>query len=147
MELKSLHDIGIGLAGAEKYALMPQRDATPIGILYCPTRRLPLAYPTTSWSAQIGGYYVDKLVAKSDYAACMGDGSQVEAASLPGTLAEGDSLTTTNRWDVTELGDPNANAGGTPGGFNGINFLRGRIQVKDIPDGTSHTYMIGEKVP
>ena len=45
VEQQPLHDMGAGLAQTQKYAAHLQRNATPLAMIICPTRRRAIAYP------------------------------------------------------------------------------------------------------
>ena len=114
-------------------AASAERIATPLAVLQCPTRRRPRALEVIpSLSTPLGSDAVTRN-ARTDYAACAGD--QAEASSLwgPATLAEGDWMTRHGTW-------PNVAATAT-----GISFLRSQVSMAYIRDGSSNTYMIGEK--
>jgi prepilin-type processing-associated H-X9-DG protein len=74
------------------------------------------------------------MAARADYAACAGDQSSNQWGPGPGTFAEANQLTATNGWpaDVARLS-------------TGISYLRSEVTIAMITDGTSNTYMLGEK--
>ncbi len=107
--------------------------ATPVPILNCPSRRSAIPYPDAGW---LWAYNMGDLssAARSDYAASAGSrkSAGMGSAGAPTRLDEwpdGDE-----RW-----ADPIA------GGFNGISYQRSEVRVAQITDGTSNTYMVGEK--
>jgi hypothetical protein len=73
------------------------------------------------------------LNARSDYAACAGDQRDPYDLWGPASLAEGDWMTKYGTW-------PDVAATAT-----GISFLRSQVSIAWIRDGTSNTYIIGEK--
>ena len=72
------------------------------------------------------------MAAKLDYAACLGDlaNAQLIEPKSPATLEEGDG--TEFKWPAEKR-------------YAGLSFIRSTIANKDIKDGTSKTYMVGEK--
>lgn len=105
----------------------------PLGITTCPTRRDSRAYPKP-WD----GTYIarnasrnsakNNVAGRSDYAINCGDTSNNEFGSGPASLAAADSY----NWRSTRL-------------LTGISFQRSSIRLSNIPDGSSKTYLIGEK--
>ena len=77
VEQQPLHEMGAGLPQPQKYAAHLQRNATPLAIIICPSRRRVMAYP---YVCEIMGAYTIVnsahpvlLVARSDYAVNLGD--------------------------------------------------------------------------
>jgi prepilin-type N-terminal cleavage/methylation domain-containing protein len=121
--------------------------ATPVPVFYCPTRRAPQAYPHSPRSLR--NYDPPPLSGKSDYAACMGGdfanlGMGRQADDAPATLEE---ATDSFRWKFS--GDAFIAAQRTrwPGfdGMTGVIFQRSEIKIRQITDGTTFTYLLGEK--
>jgi prepilin-type N-terminal cleavage/methylation domain-containing protein len=108
-----------------------QRLETPLSFLNCPTRRQALAYPV-----DVAISYVTKPIlcstltvgARSDYAANGGE-NWVSFGSGPNNLADGASASVfPSARDCT-----------------GIIMSHNRFKFTDVEDGTSNTFMIGEK--
>jgi type II secretory pathway pseudopilin PulG len=131
MEQQPVFSTGAGLAGPAKLAAAGQVNTNPIPIFYCPTRRPAKNYPLVNFAGNFVAFNCVPLAATSrlDYAANCGDSGTNEYGVGPATLAEGDS---TYPWpDTTSL--------------TGVSFLRSQVKPADILDGTSVTYLIGEK--
>jgi hypothetical protein len=148
MELKQLHDMGkegstAGGYSAGKIDAIRSREATPVGIFNCPTRRPAVAYPCgTSWGAQ--GCY-SNMVARSDYAANLGDMGPLEFGYTmnipwPGSFAAALGFA----WPTDNAGKYNSNSTNTAN-MTGVNFENSYLRPREVLDGLSHTYMVGEK--
>ena len=132
IEQQALHDLGEGslLGSAAQSAANKQRVTTPLAAYNCPTRRPAILFAANPASPM---YLTDPLTAvpRGDYAANSGDTDQ----------------------EITWKGQPVPYASGDAPGFpwwppeffTGIAFERSEIKMCDVTDGTSNTYMIGEK--
>ncbi|MBU4400416.1 MAG: DUF1559 domain-containing protein, partial [Planctomycetes bacterium] len=152
IEQPALHDLGLGAGAWNSPAKMlanTQRLSTPIGILYCPTRRRPVAYPWTgAWSAKITNANTPTVAGRSDYAANGGD--TVTGAGMPGTWPSVYGPST-----PTEVEDPDGSGQMTPLArtyfaaiarvATGIIYCGSLIKMADVTDGSSNTYLLGEK--
>jgi prepilin-type N-terminal cleavage/methylation domain-containing protein len=127
MEQDNLYKLadGVNVANYEKLI------GTPVPAFNCPSRRLGGPFPgnSTYYNPGTGGSFVSSVQARSDYAACAGDGAADEIFGGPATLAQGDVA---SFWPSTS-------------GYTGVIFQRSLIRLTDIKNGTSNTYMIGEK--
>ena len=132
IEQNQLYELGQGEPRTRKMQLAAQVIATPLSFMNCPSRRLAIAYPMIPTHAN--STHTD-LATRSDYAACAGDNAWSEPYSWePATLAEGDS--------------PDAQWGQPPNEFrdyNGVCYERSEVSIAEVSDGTSNTYMVGEK--
>jgi prepilin-type N-terminal cleavage/methylation domain-containing protein/prepilin-type processing-associated H-X9-DG protein len=150
VEEQALHDLGKGLTpGTAPYnTALAQLNTTPVGLFICPSRR-PVQLYRGNWTAVAGEMsFLTALstgagVAKSDYAANAGssrkwDGTELGASVLSYATAK------TYKWPRTGMctrggGADFANC------QNGISYIRSEVKLSMIPDGTSSTYLVGEK--
>jgi hypothetical protein len=117
--------------------------STPVSLFNCPSRRPAEGYP---WNNQ-GNYNFDppRLAAKTDYAASFGDVPEYDSDIGPTTLAGA----ATYSWKhsgpnfvrVAQL----VRRSQSPTGHTGVIFQRSETKLAQIEDGTSNTYLIGEK--
>lgn len=132
LELKPLHDSAVGITGSAKRTTLGNMTKTALNVYYCPTRRQPMLYPQNDRPQNAGGIGTDAIGGQTDYAANAGTANVV--ISVPGVPSAGDDAVaaTFSSWpDVS--------------GMNGICFFTSMVTIKDIRDGTAHTYLIGEK--
>jgi prepilin-type N-terminal cleavage/methylation domain-containing protein len=132
IEMKSVYNMTRGLTGTDKANVANTMYRTPIGLFNCPTRRAPLVYANASYmlSQNVPQYgQLSAGAARSDYAINSGSsGCQIYYG--PGTIAEG--LDPNYGWPDTSS-------------IDGVSFQRSMIKIKEIINGTSHTYLVGEK--
>jgi prepilin-type N-terminal cleavage/methylation domain-containing protein/prepilin-type processing-associated H-X9-DG protein len=133
LELSTLHDTGASgnLAGTTA------RIATPVGAFCCPSRRSVMAYPYTLASS-IGKYCnaspQPTVIGRSDYAGSSGGNiSFTDGCHGPYSLSDGDALSE-SQWS-SSCGKPSS----------GIFYVRSKTTIASIRDGTSCTYLAGEK--
>jgi type II secretory pathway pseudopilin PulG len=104
-----------------------QRIGTTVSMFHCPTRR-PAQKHATPYTYMETNYVAD--VMKTDYAANCGDQAANEIYGGPPDRATG--LNTGYGWPSTA-------------GHTGVCFQRSTVRFRDITDGTTVTYMVGEK--
>jgi len=131
IEQDALHQLGAGKSPADKRLDANTISQTPLAVFNCPTRRRCTAYP----NAHPSGYTLSNAdrvspVAKSDYAA---NGGHLTAC--PCTMAQ----------SLTQGDDPNFPWEPENRGNTGIINQRSEYQMALIRDGTSNTFMLGEK--
>ena len=139
MEQQGLHDLDVGLSGNAKSQAIIQRMATPIAGFSCPTRRPPAIHPYSymssynGWTIQVPSY-----VFRTDYG---GNAGQYRGGlngncswwSGPYSLEIADRMSATE-W-INHLGSRD----------RGVIFRHSEMKLCEITDGTSYTYLIGEK--
>jgi prepilin-type N-terminal cleavage/methylation domain-containing protein/prepilin-type processing-associated H-X9-DG protein len=166
LELQPLHDMGAGLPPTEKTVAHNQRVATPLTLFACPTRRPLVALPWTR-GGPTANFGTPTLVGRTDYAAnggdvCLGDdctfGMKVTTMKNPpsqlqwtmshgipdygpATLADGGVLPATD----TQLRYAQYTFGLYAQYNSGIVTRGSTVRLSDIVDGTSYTYLAGEK--
>jgi prepilin-type N-terminal cleavage/methylation domain-containing protein/prepilin-type processing-associated H-X9-DG protein len=122
---------------AAKLAGSTQRIQTPLAPMNCPSRREAILYALGYFSGGHLTFYGSNdvsLVARSDYAACAGDqpNNQTDAGPAP---SNGFPSPPPNI-ERDSSGHPFA---------TGICYAVSQVTVAMITDGTSNTYMLGEK--
>lgn len=133
LDRSDLAELGRDATGTARDELIAAMLRTPLSVLHCPSRRLPLPYPLVYDYARhpLGAAQLSQA-ARCDFAINCGDQERCEVADWfgPSTLAMGDHPKF--RWpDVSD--------------HTGISYLRSRVTFADIRDGASNVYLIGEK--
>jgi prepilin-type N-terminal cleavage/methylation domain-containing protein/prepilin-type processing-associated H-X9-DG protein len=117
-ELSSLHDLAIGQSDAQKKATNVRLAATPVAMAFCPSRRSPFAQPLSSyWQTHTFPFY------NLTYSSTM-----LFAPS-----------------DYAINSGPTAVANASSPSIDGISHNKSMVRMAEITDGTSNTYLIGEK--
>jgi prepilin-type N-terminal cleavage/methylation domain-containing protein/prepilin-type processing-associated H-X9-DG protein len=121
---------------------------TPLAMMNCPTRRSPLAYPLGYFSGGSAAFFnADSVsaVARGDYAACAGDQMYGYVGGFAGPSSLSEAATWTADYPAKSPTWPNCDKKWTSDTATGISYLRSEISVARVSDGTSNTYMLGEK--
>jgi prepilin-type N-terminal cleavage/methylation domain-containing protein len=130
----NLYNQGVGMpsGSSQQDAALVVQLSTPVALFNCPTRRQAIVYPNG-----IGYNNCSSVsnVTRSDYAANCGDANNDQYFGGPGTLAAGDAGTIANGTWHNTVND----------GLTGISYERSQVKIANITDGTSNTYMLGEK--
>jgi prepilin-type N-terminal cleavage/methylation domain-containing protein len=146
MEEGALHEIGAGQTGAAKMTALGTVLTMPVSTFYCPSRRPATLYanPDSVFGPGANHNTADSI-ARLDYAANLGPEIGATFGSTPPTFG---------RYTQWKSGPQNQAAADAGTGFyqfnalkycHGIAFQRSEINFRQITDGTSKTYMVGEK--
>lgn len=143
IEQEAVFNIGGGEPGwpvsNRKRLTLASAMQQPVGLFFCPSRRAPGAYEVKgNFSGAINWRHAGLApLARNDYVACAGT-TDIRWDVVSATYDSHDSLPTIRR---TRAGafwpDPSV--------FDGVVFMRSEIGVSHVTDGTSNTYMVGEK--
>jgi prepilin-type N-terminal cleavage/methylation domain-containing protein len=125
--------------------MMDQLVQTTIGTMNCPSRRPTILIPA-GWAASQYwyGYTSPSLVARGDYAACAGDAGYLRDNGL---YKNGTNAATFDFFDQGPSSVDGAAGWGwvNSSGATGVIFQHSATPIKEIPDGLSHTFLLGEK--
>ena len=134
IEEQALFDLGAGLTGEAAKNAHKQRLQTPLAVHHCPTRRAVGLYPY-QWGLRVLPFGFDILgapnpVAKNDYAVNIGDAPLTCCHIQPLSFAAIDNGT----YKYPNFAD-----------HTGMSFAFSNVRVKQVTDGLSRTYLLGEK--
>lgn len=141
IEQGTLRELGQGLANnsAAKKAALMQLYQTPLTAVVCPSRRSAVLSATSTWFAPKNADTTTST-AKGDYAMCFSGTVTGNWATFGGpdnTATDLNALSATYDWKgkanpLTLYSD-------------GVGYLRSEVTIAMIRDGTSNTYLLGEK--
>jgi len=151
IEQQSLYDLA-GDGDAE--TVSPQQEqgtyqvvTSPLDMVRCPSRRITTLLPKPQDAPFVAFNSADSptadggLAGRSDYAANCGDQERNEYGAGPNSLA----ASKTANWCVKKTGTATG-AGNCPTvDLTGISFERSEVGIRHITDGTTVTYLAGEK--
>jgi prepilin-type N-terminal cleavage/methylation domain-containing protein len=150
MGLDNLHDMGLG----RNYAATVVATEQPVSTFICPTRRTAIAYPFPGGLGTGFNQLPSKptAIGRSDYAANAGDvydgmGPEVKPGSSSNWYSVGDGMTDddwihgagSQWWQATPPCYP------VGAHCTGVIFRHSQCRVAEITDGTSNTFLIGER--
>lgn len=128
-EQKAVQKLGKAKDPAAIQAGMTEMMRSPIGIFSCPTRPGPQLTPFNTTLTLVNVDNPPELVSKSDFAI---NGGDFPVSIGPGPPSD-DPI------DIEDYEFPDGEEA------NGVAFVNERIKFRDITDGQSNTYLIGEK--
>ncbi len=149
MGLDNLFNMGLG----QNYAADVITAEQPVGTFICPTRRQAIAYPFINGRNFNSFPTRPSVIGRSDYAANGGDGPtcgvgpEVIMGSAATPYSVGDSMTD----DDWIHGTGSQWSDGTPPCYptgvhcTGVIFRHSRCKIAEITDGTSNTFLLGER--
>jgi prepilin-type N-terminal cleavage/methylation domain-containing protein/prepilin-type processing-associated H-X9-DG protein len=154
IDQQPLHDMGQGLGDAlatAKREANARRATVALSVFYCPTRRAPIVYPYIDWEQANAEYDLMHDSAHCDYAGNGGD--YYTDPDSPTGAAWSSIYTCGGPVNAAEVENPpgqmTANARTTfrnvANYATGIFFCGSQVKAADVGDGTSNTYLIGEK--
>lgn len=164
IEEQDIHDMGSGLTGTPKYIAHGERYQYAVPTFNCPSRRMGVVeldpeFAFESLNVRYRGG--NKRSQRSDYASNLGTGPDspnilsygpwkigsaepTTAASPTAPLACGGVPATDFKWPAQKVTHP-VNPSIVRRLWDGISFNGSEIGPNDVTDGTSKTYLIGEK--
>jgi prepilin-type N-terminal cleavage/methylation domain-containing protein len=123
----------------------------PISIVNCPSRRPVAVYPGSLGSKNPHNYnYVDD-VGKTDYVINCGDSNGADGAACSEGPADLASAASYPGWcAISRTGDATAASNvisplTNERAYTGVSFERSEVSLKHVTDGSSNTYLVGEK--
>ena len=138
IEQDALRKMGAGTAAAQKRTMLTDLSQIQPSGFICPSKRpsVPTA-PKDHWAPRNINFTIGQLAGKSDYAANNGNANVPEIEG-PASTTTGLSSLWANNWPKTDT-----EVYGTA--HNGVCHARSQVNMKHITDGTTNTYLVGEK--
>lgn len=139
IEEMSIHDLGQGKSGDLQAADRVRMLESSIATFYCPTRRPVQVYVHDWGSVRNLTSNLPRSVAKSDYAVNTGDAFRTAGDppfKSPQNYTEADL--DTFPWTITDKVNDEFYQ-------NGVSYYRSEVTISQLIDGTSKTYLVGEK--
>lgn len=151
IEQQNLHDLGQGATGAARNTATLQRVQSPFEGMTCPSRRSANVFPLTSTALAYA--YCETPIdvcSKTDYAANAGDMFVAEPTGAGSSIPYGETDYQTAKsynwaptWTSREPSNQNQII--TIDDATGIVYTRSEVAFRQVEDGTSNVYMVGEK--
>lgn len=127
LEETALHAMGKGLPPVEKRAAVSKMNTMPVSVFICPSRRAAIGYPYHSPPQMNASIVIEEPVAKTDYAANGGETNPAGGFGPPSLEAAEN-----HHWTDPEK-------------FTGVVFQHSATGMRQITDGVTKTYLLGEK--
>jgi prepilin-type N-terminal cleavage/methylation domain-containing protein len=154
LELQPLRRLGNDTSGLERDGYVTLLVATPVSVLNCPSRRsglLPVTIPISynNLSSEVSSLI--EVAVKTDYGGCMGGGKPPsdntafdsgEPRDGPGPVTAEEAV----EWKKADTATGLSRWQSHGGGLNGAIIARYPIALRQITDGASKTYLIGERL-
>jgi prepilin-type N-terminal cleavage/methylation domain-containing protein/prepilin-type processing-associated H-X9-DG protein len=139
MEETALFNLGRGTTGTARRDACKQRVQSPFEGMTCPTRRRSNVYPLKPPLSTYRYCTALETASRTDYAA---NGGMVRTTEVEsgGPFESGDNLLAVTAPEVARTA-----ANDLKKDWNGIAFYKSEINLRHMTDGTSKTYMVGEK--
>jgi prepilin-type N-terminal cleavage/methylation domain-containing protein/prepilin-type processing-associated H-X9-DG protein len=136
IEQSSLRELGKGLVNksVEKKAALTQLCQTPLATIVCPSRRSAALLACAT--AALKNVNSMTTAAKTDYAMCISGTATTFSFVGPASTLSPDLNVISNTYDWVSQSSSK---------LDGASFLRSQVTIAMIRDGTSNTYMVGEK--
>ncbi|NLF09268.1 MAG: DUF1559 domain-containing protein [Pirellulaceae bacterium] len=142
LEQDAVRNIGAGQTDAQKFTALMPMVAIPLSMFNCPSRRQPILYwfgpgPQGTPNTYNMDYQNVHYAARGDYAMNCGTVCGSDDTNWfregPRSFAQGDD-TTGSWWPMAKISK-----------CNGISYMLSMVRSAQVSDGTSCTYMIGER--
>jgi prepilin-type N-terminal cleavage/methylation domain-containing protein/prepilin-type processing-associated H-X9-DG protein len=135
---------GMGLTDPGFRTATETLHGTPVPTFSCPTRRPAQPYIIGSWGNMYAQHWIGAVarrqgVIKSDYAANSGD-SRRYSGDFPMAIPTSYAQAATIQWTDTSKCSPRTDACQT-----GVMYYRSEVKPAQVADGTTSTYLLGEK--
>lgn len=158
LEEQLLRQLALTGGTSDRYAQLVRLVETPLVVLNCPSRRPALVYPAHPLPSPDGYVSVPDVVGtsmttagRSDYGGSTGGGDPPRSASthdrgIPVDGAGPNSLQDARNWEKSDpITGLNLWQSRLSGAANGVIIARYPVALRQVVDGASHTYLLGEK--